>query len=114
MEQSTVSESPLKDPMEQSRLSESPLKDSVDSKPPVVSKPPIVSKPPVVSKSPDPPAKKTHVKKLVFPLFIVLRDTGKDGMRNEDHEIPGCIEDPISGPRIKGPECFGDPLMHSN
>ncbi|GFV20901.1 hypothetical protein TNCV_3651121 [Trichonephila clavipes] len=33
-----------------------------------------------------------------------------DGTRNKGHEIPGCIGDPISGPRIKGiisnPECF--------
>ncbi|GFY19356.1 hypothetical protein TNCV_4127431 [Trichonephila clavipes] len=68
MEQFTVSESPLEDPMEPSRLPA--LKDSVDSKPPIVSKQPIVSKPPTVSKSPivskssDPPAKKTHVKKV--------------------------------------------------
>ncbi|GFU00043.1 hypothetical protein TNCV_2345881 [Trichonephila clavipes] len=41
-----------------------------------------------------------------------------EGMRNEGHETPGCIEDPISDPRIEGmisnPECFGDTLMHSN
>ncbi|GFW70160.1 hypothetical protein TNCV_4467191 [Trichonephila clavipes] len=61
MQQSTISESPLKDPKEKSRLPESPLKDSVD--PPIVSKSPVVSKPPVVSKSPidskslDPPTK---------------------------------------------------------
>ncbi|GFT54837.1 hypothetical protein TNCV_2502111 [Trichonephila clavipes] len=46
MEQSTVSETPLKDPMEQSTVSEAPLKEPVDSKPPMV------------SKSPDPPTKK--------------------------------------------------------
>ncbi|GFX42415.1 hypothetical protein TNCV_1519791 [Trichonephila clavipes] len=38
----------------------------------------------------------------------------KDGMRNEGHEIPGCIADPISEPRIEGlisnPECFGEPV----
>ncbi|GFT36833.1 hypothetical protein TNCV_174481 [Trichonephila clavipes] len=122
MEQSTVSESPLKDPTEPSVL-----KDSLDSKPPVVSKPPIVSNPPIlskspiISKSPDPPDKKTHDKK-VDSLFIVLRDSGQDEIRNyetkkerirkEGHEILGCIEDPISDCRIKGPECFGDPLMH--
>ncbi|GFU55863.1 hypothetical protein TNCV_2255531 [Trichonephila clavipes] len=37
MEQSTVSESSLKDAMEPSRFPESPLKEPVDSKPPVVS-----------------------------------------------------------------------------
>ncbi|GFS68974.1 hypothetical protein TNCV_4569951 [Trichonephila clavipes] len=114
MEQSTVSESPLKDlllksplkePMESSRVPESPLKDPVDSKPPIV------------TKSPYPPVKKAHVKRLIS-LFIVLRDPGKDEMRNEGHETPRCIEDPISDPRIQGmisnPECFRDPLMHSN
>ncbi|GFY04954.1 hypothetical protein TNCV_2176101 [Trichonephila clavipes] len=48
MQQSTVSESPLKDPKEPSRLPESTLKDSVD--PPIVSKPPVLSKSPIVSK----------------------------------------------------------------
>ncbi|GFS49623.1 hypothetical protein TNCV_3467761 [Trichonephila clavipes] len=48
MEQSTVSDSSLEDPMEQSRVLESPLKEPVDSKPPVV------------SKSPDPPVKKNE------------------------------------------------------
>ncbi|GFW62551.1 hypothetical protein TNCV_85531 [Trichonephila clavipes] len=50
MEQSTVSESSLKDPMEPSTVPESPLKEPVD--------------PPKVSKSPDPPVKKAHVKKI--------------------------------------------------
>ncbi|GFS91269.1 hypothetical protein TNCV_1306861 [Trichonephila clavipes] len=36
MEQSTVSETPLKDTMEPSRVPESPLKEPVDSKPPIV------------------------------------------------------------------------------
>ncbi|GFW39593.1 hypothetical protein TNCV_3187641 [Trichonephila clavipes] len=58
MEQSTVSESPLKElpPVEQSRVPESPLKDLL----PVDSKPPVVSKSPEVST----PVKKTHVKKV--------------------------------------------------
>ncbi|GFS54574.1 hypothetical protein TNCV_2748971 [Trichonephila clavipes] len=86
--------------MEPSRVPTSPLKDPVDSKPPIV------------SRSPDPPVKKAHIEKVVIPLFIVLRDPGKDemrkdgtrneGMRNEGHETPACIEDPISNPRIEG------------
>ncbi|GFX96821.1 hypothetical protein TNCV_1648561 [Trichonephila clavipes] len=85
-------------PMEQSAVSGSPLKDSVDFKPP------LVSKSPIVSKLPDPPAKRPMSRRLI-PSFIVLRDPGKDGMknegmrkdrmRNEGHEIPGCLEDPI-------------------
>ncbi|GFX39356.1 hypothetical protein TNCV_3860791 [Trichonephila clavipes] len=65
MEHSTVSETPLKDPMELSRVPESPLKEPVDSKPPVV------------SKSPDPPTKKTHVKKIdsVIPSFSAIQGT---------------------------------------
>ncbi|GFU86744.1 hypothetical protein TNCV_1294041 [Trichonephila clavipes] len=141
MEQPTVSESHFKDPMEQSKLPESPLKESVDSKPPyvynppvvsklpIVSKPPIVSKspvasrPPVVSKSPDPPLKKARAKKVdsVIHRFPRSRERRHEErrneerrMRNEEHEIPDSIEDHISGPRIKGPECFGDPLMQSN
>ncbi|GFT92311.1 hypothetical protein TNCV_1835761 [Trichonephila clavipes] len=94
MEQSTVSKSPLKDPIEPSRLPESPLKDSVDSKPPVVSKPPIVSKPPVaskwpnVSKSPDPPAKKTHVKKVdsVIHRSPRSRERRNEERRNEERQ----------------------------
>ncbi|GFX14979.1 hypothetical protein TNCV_4897471 [Trichonephila clavipes] len=58
MEQSTVSESSLKDPMEPSKVPESPLKELLNSKSP------IVSKSPMVSKSPDPPTKKAHVKKV--------------------------------------------------
>ncbi|GFW62900.1 hypothetical protein TNCV_4452491 [Trichonephila clavipes] len=127
MEQSIVSETPLKNTMEPSRLSESPLKVSVDSKPPVVSKPPIVSKPPVVSISPivsklsDPTVKKTQVKKVDSVIHRSPRSRERrnekrrnEERRNEAHQIPGCIEVPISDPRIKGPECFGDPLMHSN
>ncbi|GFT36918.1 hypothetical protein TNCV_174871 [Trichonephila clavipes] len=52
MEQSTVSETPLKNPLEPSRVSESPFKELVDSKPPIV------------SKSLDPSVKKAHVKKV--------------------------------------------------
>ncbi|GFT40830.1 hypothetical protein TNCV_4619751 [Trichonephila clavipes] len=67
MEQSTVSESPLKDSMEQSTVFESPLKDPME--PSTVSesplKEPIVSKSPMVSKSPDPPVKKAHVKRFI-------------------------------------------------
>ncbi|GFX66157.1 hypothetical protein TNCV_1906421 [Trichonephila clavipes] len=48
MEQSTVSESSLKDTMEPSRVPESPLKE------------PVYSKSPIVSKSPDPPVKKVN------------------------------------------------------
>ncbi|GFS96566.1 hypothetical protein TNCV_3943631 [Trichonephila clavipes] len=121
MEQSTVSESSLKDPKEQSTVSESPLKEPVDSKPPMV------------SKSPDPPTKKTHVKKVHSvihrsPRSKERRNEGmkrmknegmrKDGTRNQGHEIPDCTRDPISGLRIKGiisnPEGFKDPLMHGN
>ncbi|GFT36892.1 hypothetical protein TNCV_174751 [Trichonephila clavipes] len=104
MEQSAVPESPLKD-----LLPESPLKDPMDSKPPIV------------SKSPDPPVKNAHVKKILRdPERDEMRKnvTRNEGMRNEGHETSGCIEDPISDPRIKGmisnPECFEDPLMHRN
>ncbi|GFX88604.1 hypothetical protein TNCV_2660151 [Trichonephila clavipes] len=97
--------SPLKEPMEPSRVPKSPLKDPVDSKPPIV------------SKSPDLPVKKPMSRRLI-PLFIVLCDPGKDEMRNEGHVTPGCIEDPITDPRMEGmisnPEYFGDPLMHIN
>ncbi|GFX56586.1 hypothetical protein TNCV_5035051 [Trichonephila clavipes] len=125
MEQSTVSESSLKDPMEPSRVPESPLKEPVDSKPPIV------------SKSLDPPVKKAHVKMVNSVIHRSPRSkerrneerwnekrqneerrNEKYAMRKKDHEIPGCIRDPISAPRIKGiisnPECFKDPLMHSN
>ncbi|GFU58309.1 hypothetical protein TNCV_167341 [Trichonephila clavipes] len=67
MEQSTVSESPLKDSMEQSTVFESPLKDPME--PSTVSesplKEPIVSKSPMVSKSPDPPVKRPLSKRFI-------------------------------------------------
>ncbi|GFT50690.1 hypothetical protein TNCV_567881 [Trichonephila clavipes] len=96
MEQSTVRVSPLKEPMEQSTVPESPLKDPVDSKPPIV------------SKSPDPPVKKVDSVIHRSPRSRERRNIRKDGtrnegMRNEDHETPGCIED-----------LSLDPLMHSN
>ncbi|GFT44358.1 hypothetical protein TNCV_5053981 [Trichonephila clavipes] len=69
MEQSTVSESSLKDPMEPSRVSDSPLEELVDSKPPVV------------SKSPDPPTKKTHVKKIDS---VIHRSPRSKERRNEE------------------------------
>ncbi|GFU03517.1 hypothetical protein TNCV_2257321 [Trichonephila clavipes] len=69
MEQSTVSETPLKNPMEQSRVPESPLKEPVDSKPPIV------------SKSPDPPTKKTHVKKV---NSVIQRSPRSKERRNEE------------------------------
>ncbi|GFV87154.1 hypothetical protein TNCV_5113721 [Trichonephila clavipes] len=83
MEQSTVSESPLKDPMEPSRLPESPLKDSMDSMPPVVYKSPIVSK------SPDPPVKKTHVKKVdsVIHRSLRSRERRNEERRNEERRL---------------------------
>ncbi|GFT62203.1 hypothetical protein TNCV_639641 [Trichonephila clavipes] len=79
MEQSTDSESLLKDRMEPSRLPESPLKDSVD--PPIVFKPPVVSNPPMVSKSLDPPTKKTHAKKVDS---VIHRSTRSRERRNEE------------------------------
>ncbi|GFX85856.1 hypothetical protein TNCV_2472581 [Trichonephila clavipes] len=110
MEQSTVPESPLKEPMEPSRFPKSPLKNSVDSKPPIV------------SKSPDLPVKKAHVKKVDSVIHCSPRsrerrneERRKEERRNEERRPrdPGCIEDPISDPRIEGMisnlECFGDP-----
>ncbi|GFS59683.1 hypothetical protein TNCV_1795591 [Trichonephila clavipes] len=70
MEQSTVSETPLKDPMEPSRVPESPLKEPVD--------PPIVSKSPMVSKSLDPPVKKIH--------SVIDRSPRSKERRNEENE----------------------------
>ncbi|GFS93769.1 hypothetical protein TNCV_798711 [Trichonephila clavipes] len=75
MEQSTVSESTLKDPMEPSRVPESPLKEPMDSKPP------IVSKSPMVSKSLDPPTKKTHAKKIDS---VIHRSPRSKERRNEE------------------------------
>ncbi|GFT64468.1 hypothetical protein TNCV_2382221 [Trichonephila clavipes] len=69
MEQSTVSESSLKDPMEPSRVPESPLKEPVDSKPLIV------------SKSLDPPVKKAHVKKV---NSIIHRSPRSKERRNEE------------------------------
>ncbi|GFV78729.1 hypothetical protein TNCV_3168301 [Trichonephila clavipes] len=69
MKQSTVSETPLKDPMEQSRVPESPLKEPVDSKPPIV------------SKSLDPPVKKAHVKKV---NSVIHRSPRSKERRNEE------------------------------
>ncbi|GFV61060.1 hypothetical protein TNCV_620651 [Trichonephila clavipes] len=62
MEQSTVSETPLKDPMEQSRVPETPLKEPVE--------------PPVVSKSPDPPVKKVN--------SVIYRSPRSKERRNEE------------------------------
>ncbi|GFT05858.1 hypothetical protein TNCV_3926211 [Trichonephila clavipes] len=83
MEQSTVSESPLKDSMEPSTVSESPLKE------------PIVSKSPMVSKSPDPPVKKAPVKKIHSVIHRSSRSKErwheeKEERRNEKrwHEEP--------------------------
>ncbi|GFU07682.1 hypothetical protein TNCV_826651 [Trichonephila clavipes] len=115
MEQSTVSEPPLKDlpPMEQSRVPESPLKDSVDSKPPVVSKPPIVSK------LPDPPDKKV-ASVIHRERSRRSREKRNEESRNEERRP----RDPILYRRpdfrppyqrlISNPECFGDTLMHNN
>ncbi|GFT68205.1 hypothetical protein TNCV_373351 [Trichonephila clavipes] len=98
MEQSTVPESPLKEPMEPSRVPKSPLKDPVDSKPPIV------------SISPDPPVKKAHVKKVdsVIHCSPRSRERRNEERRNEERRNeersprdPGCIEDPISDPRIE-------------
>ncbi|GFX85823.1 hypothetical protein TNCV_2472251 [Trichonephila clavipes] len=76
MEQSTVSESPLKDPMEQSTVPESLLKEPVDSKPPMV------------SKSLDPPTKKTHVKKVhsVIHRSPRSKERRNEERRNEENE----------------------------
>ncbi|GFV98814.1 hypothetical protein TNCV_2913311 [Trichonephila clavipes] len=61
-------------PMEQSTVPESPLKDPVDSKPPIV------------SKSPDPPVKKTHVKKVysVIHRSPLSRERRNEERRNEE------------------------------
>ncbi|GFS47530.1 hypothetical protein TNCV_4219811 [Trichonephila clavipes] len=74
MEQSTVSETPLKDPMEQSKVPESPLKEPVD--------------PPIVSKSPDPPVKKTHAKKAhsVIHRSPRSKERRNEKRRNEENE----------------------------
>ncbi|GFT64473.1 hypothetical protein TNCV_2382271 [Trichonephila clavipes] len=69
MEQSTFSETPLKNPMEPSRVPESPLNEPVDSKPPIV------------SKSLDPPTKKTHAKKV---NSIIHRSPRSKERRNEE------------------------------
>ncbi|GFU14311.1 hypothetical protein TNCV_3491221 [Trichonephila clavipes] len=81
MEQSTVSETPLKDPMEQSTVSQSPLKELLDSKSSIVSKSPIVSKSSMVSKSLDPPTKKAHVKKV---HSVIHRSPRSKERRNEE------------------------------
>ncbi|GFU68612.1 hypothetical protein TNCV_3645981 [Trichonephila clavipes] len=120
MEQSTVSEPPLKDLMEPSRLPESPLKDTVDppivSKLPVVSKPPVVSKSPMVSKSPHPLTKKTHVKKVDSVIHRSPRSRG-EGMRKQrgvkTTRDPRLYRaDPISEPPYQRPRVFRRPLMH--
>ncbi|GFX32340.1 hypothetical protein TNCV_4411081 [Trichonephila clavipes] len=74
MEQSTVSETPLKDPMEPSRVPESPLKEPVD--------------PPIVSKSLDPPTKKAHVKKVNSVIYRSPRSKERrnEERRNEENE----------------------------
>ncbi|GFT90181.1 hypothetical protein TNCV_1347821 [Trichonephila clavipes] len=69
MEQSTVSESPLKGPMKPYRVPESPLKDPVDSKPQNI------------TKSPDPPVKKAHVKKVDS---VIHRSPRSRERRNEE------------------------------
>ncbi|GFX71834.1 hypothetical protein TNCV_2010711 [Trichonephila clavipes] len=67
MEQSIVSETPLKDSMETSRFPESPLKEPVD--------------PPIVSKSLDPPVKNAHVKKV---HSVIHRSPRSKERRNEE------------------------------
>ncbi|GFV96536.1 hypothetical protein TNCV_3260001 [Trichonephila clavipes] len=75
--------------MEQSTVSESPLKDllPVDSKPTVVSKPPVASKPPVVSRPTEvstlPPVKKVAVKRVDFVIHRERSLRSREG-RNEE------------------------------
>ncbi|GFY05500.1 hypothetical protein TNCV_218821 [Trichonephila clavipes] len=69
-------------PIEQSTVSESPLKDPVDSKPPVVSKQPIVFKSSIVSKSPDSPVKKVD---SVIHRSPRSRERRNDERRPRDH-----------------------------
>ncbi|GFV43707.1 hypothetical protein TNCV_1270801 [Trichonephila clavipes] len=115
MEQSTVPESPLNKPMKPSRVPESPLKDFVDSKPPIV------------TRSTDPPVKKDHVMKVdsVIHRSPRSRKRRNEERRNEERRNvkrrprnPRMYRRPDFRPRIEGlisnPECFGDPLMHSN
>ncbi|GFX86482.1 hypothetical protein TNCV_3727511 [Trichonephila clavipes] len=116
MEQSTVSESPLKDPMEQSTVPESPLKEPVD--------------PPMVSKSPDPPTKKAHVKKVHSVIHRSPRSKERWHEENEErrnekrwHEEPRPrdprlykrpnFRPPYQRHHFK-PRGFQRPLMHSN
>ncbi|GFT29913.1 hypothetical protein TNCV_4421791, partial [Trichonephila clavipes] len=74
IQQSNVSETPLKDPMESSRVPESPLKEPVD--------------PPNVSKSLDPPTKKAHVKKnnSVINCSPRSKERRNEERRNEENE----------------------------
>ncbi|GFV95835.1 hypothetical protein TNCV_1728851 [Trichonephila clavipes] len=97
MEQSTVPESHLKEPMESSRSS------LLRKIPWILSHQLFLNHLIHLSRRP--------MSKRLIPLLIVLRDPWKDemrkdgtrneGMRNEDHETPGCIEDPISNPHIE-------------
>ncbi|GFY23830.1 hypothetical protein TNCV_3536241 [Trichonephila clavipes] len=63
-------------PIEQSTVPESPLKD------------PLHSKPPIVSKSPDPPVKKAHVKKVdsVIHCSPRSRERRNEERRNEERK----------------------------
>ncbi|GFV84608.1 hypothetical protein TNCV_2482221 [Trichonephila clavipes] len=116
MEQSTVSESSLKDSMEQSTISESHLKEPVD--------------PPKVSKSPDPPVKKAHVKKIHSVIHRSPRSKERWHEENEErrnekrwHEEPRPrdprlykrpnFRPPYQRHHFK-PRGFQRPRMHSN
>ncbi|GFW89589.1 hypothetical protein TNCV_1024731 [Trichonephila clavipes] len=116
MEQSTVSESSLKDPMEPSTISESPLKEPVD--------------PPMVSKSPDPPTKKAHVKKVHSVIHRSPRSKERWHEENEErrnekrwHEEPRPRDPRLyKRPHFRPPyqrhpfkpRGFQRPRMHSN
>ncbi|GFU65838.1 hypothetical protein TNCV_567471 [Trichonephila clavipes] len=118
MEQSTVSETPLRYPMEPSRVPKSPLKE------------PVYSKPPIVSKSLDPPVKKAHVKKVNSVIHRSPRSKERRNKENEErrnekrwHEEtrprdPRLYKRPNFRPPYQRhhfkPRVFQRPLMHSN